>query len=207
MPLYTFDPVAELDYIGAEPIKDIYYQDVYQYTISGINAGGQINQILSNGIARPKYLVIIPTLSPDNHDGFANTAVYNSPFSSEPGTTCPCALVTNFNVLLSGSPVFAQNFTYTYEQFIFEMKSILSLNGAGSDKLLSGLISFQDYQFSYRTLVCDLSRRVPDNVSRSVQVIGTNNTKKKMDYICFVTYEKMIRVDVRDSKLQPTTSA
>lgn len=205
MPLYSFNPTFEKSYIENEPIRDIFYEDVYQYTISGIEAGGNINQILTNGLSRPRYLVIIPTLNKDSHTGYTSTEVYNSPFSSEPGTTCPSALVTNYNILLSGTPVYAQNFTYSYEQFIYEAKAILSLNGAESDRMLSGLISYQDYQFGYRWLVTDLSRRISsDNISRSIQVIGTNNTKVKMDYICFVTYEKSIRMDIRNSQLFPT---
>jgi hypothetical protein len=208
MPLYTMNPEFEKSYIMNEPVRDIFYEDVYQYTISGISPNGEINQIITNGLSRPKYLVIMPSLNPASHQGFTGTAVYNSPFSSEPGTSTPCAFVTNFNVLSSGTPVFSQNFTYTYEQYIYETKAILSLNGGQNDRLASSLLSFQDYEFGYRAIVVDLSRRVPsDNISRSIQIIGTNNTLKTMDYLCFVTYEKVQRIDVRNSQLFPTVSS
>jgi hypothetical protein len=202
MPLLTMNPEWEKNYISTDPIREIFYEDFYQYSINNISAGGQINQIITNGVSRPKYLIIGCYANKSSNLGFTSTEPYNSPFDTAPATTTPCALVTSFNILVSGTPIYAQNFDWDYEQFQYELQSILSLNGAKSDRLMSGLISQQDFQFGYRFLAVDLSRRIPaDDISRSIQVIGKNNTKLAMDYICFLAFEKKIKCDIRNSQI------
>lgn len=202
IPLYTMSAEWEKNYI-MEPIREVFYDDFYQYTINSISSNGQINQIITNGVANPRYLIIFPTANKESNAGFTTTEPYNSPFDSAPGTTTPCSLVTGLNVLVSGSPLFAQNFDWTYEQFNFELKSILSLNGGQPDECLSGLISQQDFMFGHGYLVFDLSRVAQDGVARSIQIIGKNNTQLKMDYICMLCFTKKIKVDIRNSQIVP----
>ena len=62
IPAYTFNPVFESAYLS-NPIKTINYTDIYQYNINAVPAGGQINQLLTNGIANIKSVLLLPYFS------------------------------------------------------------------------------------------------------------------------------------------------
>lgn len=199
IPLYTMAPSWEEQYVS-NPIKEVYYSDIYQYTIKNIAAGGQINQLVTNGISQPLYVVVIPYVNKASTG--CNLDQYVNPFASEPGTTSPAGLITNFNVQVSGSNIFQQNQQYDYDTFLNELRQINAINGGNSTGLTSGLIDQTDFQYGYRYYVADLSRRLPkDDVSRSIQILGTNNTKLAFDYQVFVAYQRMIRLDLRVGSL------
>ena len=60
--LYTFSPLAEQRYFSSTK-KKILYNDLYSYTIFNVPAGGNFSEIITNGIARPRYLLIYPMLA------------------------------------------------------------------------------------------------------------------------------------------------
>ena len=68
LPAYSFNPIFEQSYLSS-PIKQIDYTDIYQYQIKGIQANtGQINSLITNGIAGIDKIVIVPFYS----DAIAN---------------------------------------------------------------------------------------------------------------------------------------
>lgn len=199
IPIYTMNPSFEEQYVS-QGIKEIYYTDIYQYTIKNIPKNGQINQLLTNGISQPLYVVVIPYLNKSSTG--CDLDQYVNPFASEPGTTSPCGLITNFNVQVSGSNIFQQNQQMDYDTFLNELRQINAINGGNSTGLTSGLIDQTKFQYGFRYYVADLSRRLPrDDVSRSIQILGQNNTNLTFDYICFVGYQRALKIDLRSGSL------
>jgi hypothetical protein len=199
VPSYTLNPVMEEAYLSVQREKQIVYNDIYNYNITGVGSGVSFNQILTNGLADVQQLVVIPF-----YNNAANNAAtlsinpYQSIFDPAPATTSPLAAISQFNVQLSGKNVFQQNQQYDFEQFMNEMAPTGSINGGCSVGLSSGLLGRWEWDNLYRYYVCDLSRRIPseDRVPKSVQVLGLNNTAKIMDYICFIIFSRSIRVDL-----------
>lgn len=206
-PSYTLDPKHEEELITLKPTKEIIYTDIYNFNITNTGAGGTFNQILTNGIVNPQKLIVIPQLTATQANvGWANANTnpeYQSPFSSSPGTTCPLACITQFNCQIGGRNVFQQNFQYDFEEFRNELASSNAIEGAICTGLTSGLISKYDYDNGYRYYVVDLARRVKaeDIVPKSVTVQGTNNTSVIMDYICFIEFQRKIRINMLDGSL------
>jgi len=62
IPAYTFNPVFEQAYLSS-PVKQIKYTDVYQYQVLNISSGSTFNNLLTNGIANVKSVLILPFYS------------------------------------------------------------------------------------------------------------------------------------------------
>ena len=130
-------------------------------------------------------------------------APMNSPFTSAPAT-CTGQAVTNFNVLVSGVQLYAQNYNYWVEHFLQELRKVNSINGGSQLGLSSGLLSQTDFENGYRFITVDLSRKPSeaiDNISKSVQVIGTNAGLYPVDIFWFVFYEREIEIDIQTGSL------
>jgi hypothetical protein len=126
----------------------------------------------------------------------------NSPFTSSPNTTSATP-ITNYNVLLSGTNLYQQNLNYSSEHYIQEIR-VQSLNGGMSLGMSSGLISQLEYEAGYRFIVSDLSRtpsEASDNVSKSVQVIGTNSGKRPVDIFWFLEFSREVEIDIGTGSL------
>jgi hypothetical protein len=205
---YTLNSVFTRDILTTKSKREVKYLDIYNYVVSGVAAGGQINAILTNGIVNPKYVVIIPQLT----GTAANTGLaiaanpYQSLFDSSPATTCPLALLGQFNIQVAGANMYQSSLRYDYEVFYNEVSSINAINGGLSTGLTSGLISQSMWDNLYRYYVCDLSRRVPseDGVAKSVVFQGVNQTTKTMDYICFIAFERKVVIDMETGLLLPS---
>jgi hypothetical protein len=125
-----------------------------------------------------------------------------SPFSSAPATTLPYAKIKNFQIQISGRPVYASPINYNFEHFIENLRPALSVNG-GSLKSLgmsSGCInkSMWDagYGFYYVDLTSTVESETQDNVSKSIQVIFTNDGNLQTDYYFLVFNQKEISINV-----------
>lgn len=205
VPAYTLNPIAEKNLITVNPIREVKYLDIYNFNITNVGAGSSFNSILTNGIINPKYLVMAGYLT----GTAANTGLaialntYQSFFDTAPATTSPLAAITQFQVQVAGQNMFQQNFQYDYETFINEVSAMNSINGGLSTGMSSGLIGHYDWDNAYRYYVCDLSRRVPseDGVAKSVVVSGVNNTSRIMDYVCFIAFERKVKIDMRTGLL------
>eukprot|EP01031_Cornospumella_fuschlensis_P050889 gene50889-62241_t len=162
-------PVAEDKYFSMMPTKRVVYNDILSFQSLNVAPGGTVNSILTNGVSRLRYLLMVPQISASINGSATLTAVsdpahligspMNSPFSSSPATTAPQATVGNFNVILSGSNLFQNNFQYGFEHFMQEVRGANSLNGGVPYALSSGLLSQTDWEQSYLYVYVDLSRR------------------------------------------------
>ena len=200
VPAMTFNPVFESAYLS-NPIKTINYTDIYQYNINAVPSGGQINQLLTNGIANIKSVLLLPyyAQSVANATGLPlGVPTFQSPFDDAgTGPTSPLALLTNFNVVVSGQNMIYNTQRYGYEQFMNQLVGQNAVNGNQTDGLTSGLISQQDFEMKYCYYYVDVSRMLPveESVPKSVQIIGQNTSVRAMDYFCFISYGVSVSVD------------
>ena len=201
VPAYTFNPVFEQAYLSS-PIKQICYTDVYQYQVLNVAAGGQFNNLLTNGIANIKSVLIIPFFSSSvaTNTGLpTGIPVFQSPFDTAgSGTTSPLCHITNFNVVVSGQNAIYNTQMRGYEQFNDQLYGTNAVNGGLTDGLSSGLISSLGFETSYCYYYVDVGRMLPveESVPKSVQIIGTNQSARVVDYYCFISYQQTISIDI-----------
>lgn len=201
VPAYTFNPVFEQAYISS-PVKQINYTDVYQYQVLNIGANsGQFNNLLTNGIANVKSILILPFYSATGGaTGLpAGIPVYQSPFDPAGcGCTSPLTLLTNFNVVVSGQNAIYNTQRYSFEQFNNQLYGANAVNGGMTDGLTSSLINSLGFEMEYCYFYVNISRMLPveESVPKSIQVIGTNNTGKALDLWCFIEYGVEVSVDI-----------
>ena len=212
VPLYTMTNEEVSRYLTLQPTKNIVYRDIFQYQID-VSAGGTFNSLLTNGVANPKALIVIPYIAAsanklqflgDNLSGGTGgvatssnpTAVWQSPFASEPGTTSPYVGIRDYNVQLAGVNIYTSNMLYDFEAFRNELARINGINGGVVDGLMSGLIGQENFQVNNRYYVTDLSRRIKaeDAVPKSIQISGTNASAVDITLFVFLEFERNVSV-------------
>lgn len=202
VPSYTFNPVFEQAYLSS-PIKKIEYSDVYQYQVINIPGGAVFNNLITNGIANIKSVLVLPFFSASA--GIANTGlpiqipVYQSPFDpAGTGPTSPLCAITNFNVVISGQNAIYNTQMRGYEQFNDQLYGANAVNGGMTDGLSSSLINSLGFELEYSYYYVDVSRMLPveQSVPKSVQIIGQNLSAKAVDYYVFIEYSCSVSIDV-----------
>lgn len=199
IPSYTFNPVFEQAYLSS-PVKQIKYTDVYQYQILRVEGNGMINNLLTNGIANVKSILVLPFFSSTagNHGFLTGTPVWQSPFDpAGTGPTSPMSWITNFNVQVSGQNAIYNLEKYNFEQFNNQLYGQNAVNGGLTDGLTSGLIDRQDFDMCYCYYYLNIERMLPveQSVPKSIQLIGQNLSSRTMDYLCFIEYGCEIAID------------
>ena len=221
IPAYTFNPVFEQAYLSS-PVKQIKYTDIYQYQVLNVPTGGQFNNLLTNGIANIKSVLILPfyssgagtsvtgsytqsggapavTVSLAQYSGFlAGVPVFQSPFDpAGTGPTSPLCLIKNFNVQVSGQNAIYNLEKYPFEQFNNQLYGQNAVNGGLTDGITSGLISRQDFDMEYCYYYVNVERMLPVEMSvpKSIQILGTNSSTRALDLYCFVEYGVEISID------------
>ena len=78
------------------------------------------------------------------------------------------------------------------------------MNGGISNEMSSGLIDKNRYESGYGIVYVDLSLKssqASDNVSRSVSILGTNNSLVSLDLFCILAYQKEIDLNLSTGSL------
>jgi hypothetical protein len=218
IPSYIFNPVFEQAYLSS-PVKQIKYTDVYQYQVLGIGAGQNFSNLLTNGIANVKSVLILPFFSTNavqattnlkvnnvatgvltnQNTGFlSGIPVWQSPFDpAGTGPTSPMAWLSNFNIQISGQNAIYNTERYNFEQFNNQLYGQNAVNGGLTDGITSGLIDRQAFDMEYCYYYVNVERMLPveQAVPKSVQILGTNQSSKALDLICFIEYGVEISID------------
>jgi len=217
IPAYTFNPVFEQAYLSS-PIKQIKYTDIYQYQVLGIGSNQNFNNLLTNGIANVKSVLILPfystnssstapvstgpagyTASCSTNTGFLNgTPVFQSPFDpAGTGPTSPMCWISNFNVQVSGQNAIYNLEKYNFEQFNNQLYGQNAVNGGLTDGITSGLIDRQRFDMEYSYYYVNIERMLPVEMSvpKSIQILGQNYSSKYLDLYCFIEYGVEISID------------
>jgi hypothetical protein len=203
VPSYTFNPVFEASYLSS-PIKSIKYTDIYQYQVLNVGGGasGQVNQLITNGIANIKSILVIPFFgvgAGTNNTGLpTGMPVYQSPFDPAGcGATSPLTGLTNFNVVVSGQNAIYNTQRYTFAEYNNQFYGVNAVNGGCVDGLTSGLIDRLGFDMEYSYYYVDLSRMLPveESVPKSVQLVGQNISQKALDLWVFIEYGVSVDID------------
>jgi hypothetical protein len=213
VPALTFNPTFEQAYLS-NSVKQIKYTDVYQYQVLNVPANNLFNNLVTNGIANIKSVLILPffsstasstpvanrfSISNSSNTGFiTGLPVYQSPFDpAGTGPTSPLSHITNFNVQISGQNAIYNTQKYAYEQFNNQLYGQNAVNGGLTDGITSGLIDRQAFDLEYCYYYVNVERMLPVEMSvpKSVQILGTNVSSKAMDYFVFIEYGVEIQID------------
>ena len=219
IPAYTFNPVFEQAYLSS-PVKQIKYTDIYQYQVLNVQGGAQFNNLLTNGIANVKSVLIYPMFSSastigqtscayngttltavslSSNSGFlSGVPVFQSPFDPVgTGATSPLALIKNFNIQVSGQNAIYNLEKYPFEQFNNQLYGQNAVNGGLTDGITSSLIDREDFDMEYCYYYVNVERMLPVEMSvpKSIQILGTNSSRKFIDLYCFVEYGVEISID------------
>ena len=216
IPAYTFNPTFEQAYLSS-PVKQIKYTDIYQYQVLNVAAdNGQINNLLTNGIANVKSVLILPFYSTQgatppvsypslcgvslsSNSGFTSgQPVWASPFDAAGcGATSPLCHLTNFNIQVSGQNAIYNLQKYVFEQFNDQLYGQNAVNGGLTDGITSSLIDRQAFDLQYCYYYVNIERMLPveQSVPKSIQLVGTNQSSKALDFLCFIEYGTEVSID------------
>ena len=204
IPAYTFNPVFEQAYLSS-PVKQIKYTDIYQYQVLNIPAGGPFNNLITNGIANIKSVLIIPYYSSTGPAGttglpaaVGNLPVFQSPFDTAgTGTTSPFIALTNFNIQVSGQNAIYNVQRYNFEEWNNQLYGQNAVNGGLTDGLTSGLIDRAGFDSSYGYYYVNVERMLPveQSVPKSIQILGQNLSSRNIDLYVFIEYGVDISID------------
>jgi hypothetical protein len=203
IPAYTFQPAFENAYLSS-PVKTINYDDIYFYQINNVAAnGGLVNQLLTNGLAGIRSVLILPFFAATSNNIIGAAAsplpVYQSPYDpAGTGCTSPLALLSQFQVVVSGQNALYNQQRYSFEAFSNNLYGANSVNGGCTDGVTSGLISQLGFEMEYCYHYVDVSRMldVEKSVPKSIQIVGQNTSIRALDLFCFVSYSSKLAFDV-----------
>lgn len=204
VPAYTFNPTFEQAYLSNN-IKQIKYTDIYQYQVLNVASqinGGQFNNLITNGIANIKSVLIIPFFRQGvttANVAPADYAEYQSPFDpAGAGCTAPMVTLGNFNVQISGQNAIYNMQRYTFEEWNNQLYGQNAVNGGLTDGLTSSLLGFSDFLQTYGFYYVNVERMLPveQSVPKSVQILGTNYSTQSLNLWVFIEYGVQVSIDV-----------
>jgi hypothetical protein len=200
--MYNLTPQAESDYLS-NPTRKILYDDVVQFCIPGVGPTQNVNNLITSGISKLRGFLMVPIISATSNvctlDG------KQSPFSSCPGTTFPYAKIQNFQLQISGKPVFSTPVSHTQLLYNQMLRPELSINGGSLRSLgmSSGCLSKTDFESGYSFYWVDLSNyenEADDNTSKSVQVLFQNNVpgagNLNIDFYIYLFFQKTLNLNI-----------
>lgn len=195
VPAYSFSPQFESAYLSS-PVKNIVYNDIYQYLVPNISSGSNFNQLVSNGISSLSSVLVAPF-----YTATANGAIdpILSPYDPAGcGPTSPLCLLGNFNVVISGQNAIYNTQLRSFEAFNHNLYGCSAVNGGQTDGLTSGLISQFDFETEYCYYYVNVGRMldIEQSVPKSVSIIGTNYSSKAVNLYVFCEYKTQISIDL-----------
>lgn len=186
-------PSMEKAYLSNK-VKEFTYEEVICQKINDVTNGKQINQIITNNLSRLRKIVLMPY-----YKGTANIpSAMLSPWDGFGAgfLSSPQCCISDFNVFVSGMPVFQKNLN-TAQEFYEQFKSMTVNGGVSSAYLNSSLVDQAQYNSQYGAIVADLSRHdeSEDGMAKSVTVQFTNDGERELNFLVYLYYEKSIKVD------------
>lgn len=197
VPSVVFNPVFESAYLSS-PIKNIEYSDVYSYQVINIASGGTLNNLITNGIANIKSVLVLPFFNSSYNATLALSPLLSPYDDCGGGTTSPLCHLYNFNIQISGQNAIYNNQRYTYEAFLQQLNGQNAINGNLVDGLGSSLISQLDFENKYCYYYVNVERQLPieRSVPKSVVLQGVNASAFAVDYYVFLEYGQQLSLNV-----------
>jgi hypothetical protein len=185
VPSVVFNPIYESAYLSS-PVKNIEYSDVYSYQVLNIGSGGTLNNLITNGIANIKSVLVIPFFNSSYNATLALSPLLSPYDDCGGGTTSPLCHLYNFNQ------------RYTYEAFLQQLNGQNAVNGNQVDGLGSSLINQLDFENKYCYYFVNVERQLPieRSVPKSVVLQGVNASAQPVDYYIFLEYGQSLALNV-----------
>ena len=197
VPAYSFNPVFEASYLSS-PVKKIMYEDCYQYQVLNVTAAQPFNNLVTNGIANIKSVLILPFYNSAS-TGSSGLIAWQSPFDpAGGGPTSPLCLFNQFNVQISGQNAIYSQERYSWEQFQNQFYGVNAQNAGQDDGFTSGLVSMLDFDMGYNYYYVNCGRMLPveEAVPKSINILGINQSMYAVDLYVFVSYGVEISIDI-----------
>ncbi|MDA1177126.1 MAG: hypothetical protein O3C41_08605 [Bacteroidetes bacterium] len=196
VPSYVLNPSLEAAYISAGSNRKVVYDDVYSFTIRGVDPNQNVNQLVTSGIRGIKSVLLVPMLASDANGGINEFQSVQS--SCGGGDVGMLHALTNFNIQVGGVSQLQNSARYGYELFNEQFYGVNAINGGQSDGLTSGLISQRSWEQKHGYVYLQVNRGTELEMSspKSVQIQFQSLAGKKMDYYIFITYTTSINLDV-----------
>ena len=194
---YQLTPQVESSYLSLNQ-KKISFTALNAFQIYNLASGASFSQIVTNGIKAAKRMIICPFMNASTHFTAAPFAQLSSPYDSCPSTVAP-SLISNFQVMIGGSPLYPVNMKYGFERFLNEMANTSQSGFANMvTGICGGRIGFRDWESIYGYYVVDLRRRLPEEKTtlQSISISGTILSKKALDLYIWIEYEDSCVVDL-----------
>lgn len=197
VPSVVFNPVFESAYLSS-PIKNVEYSDVYSYQVVNIGSGGTLNNLITNGIANIKSVLVLPFYNASYNATLALSPLLSPYDDCGGGTTSPLCHLYNYNVQISGQNAIYNNQRYTYEAFLQQLNGQNAINGNLVDGLGSSLISQLDFENKYCYYYVNVERQLPieRSVPKSVVIQGVNASAFAVDYYVYLEYGQNLALNV-----------
>ena len=205
IPMYELSPTAESSYLS-DAVKTFNYNKVL-YQKLGVIASDQPtgNLLISSGTSRARKLVMLPCYEYASVAGNIASSDMLSPNSSFGSgfLSSPFAHVSDFNVIVSGIPLYNTNLN-TPVEFFNEFKRETLNNGVDTAVLNASKVDLEQYKSQYGAIVVDLtqnSKEKDDDLSKSYSVTFTNPTKLSCSYLCYLYYEATVSVNAETGQI------
>ena len=184
-----------------QPVLHRPFFDIYQSTISNVNAKSSVNFQLASGISSPKALILVPQVSRSEAVGLDCQA---SAYDPSPATTSPQVSLSSTQVKIGSQYVLWDRVNYGFTQFIESTSSLFALNGNQTNSLSSGIIDYTRFRHNYRYYVYDLSRyeKSQDKLPQMISLETVNNSNVKLDIYCYLLYERDAEFDLAKGAVQ-----
>lgn len=128
-----------------------------------------------------------------------------SPFSAAPGTCCPFAKVSNFNVYVGGKTWYPENVLYGWQLYNNEIrKNPKTPFGNSVRGICSGLIDQVSWETNHGYIYVNLNRwesAAEDNKPKTIGIAFQNAGNFTCDYHVFLIYEREISISAATGQL------
>ncbi|KAE9093441.1 hypothetical protein PF005_g18197 [Phytophthora fragariae] len=194
----TYSPNPSADHALTQKKSFRYFERITNKFVVGSNSSFTVT--LTNGIANPKKLIMVPGITNATTGGGTGAAdsinPFRSPLSTVPATCSPFVSLKNLQVTLGNIHCFNNPVSFGYDLFVQEM-SESGIDGGLDDTTNKGLLSQQLWESLYRFVAIDVGRRLPseDGASKSIVVSGTNNTNYPITVYYHVLRDAVATVD------------
>lgn len=180
-------PEAEKQYL-AEPVKTFRHMEVQAVRVPAEPNDANVSRLITNSLSRLRKLVILPFYSDAMTSPFTNFA--SGSLSS------PYAHLKNFNVQISGIPVYPQPLNRNTE-FYRELLADTLNGGIVHSQVNTCQISEYAYQRLGGAIVVDLSRHdaATDDMAQSVLLEYQYAGKVACELLVYCYYEKEVSIN------------
>ena len=198
-------PEAERAYLNKVPSQIVQWNEVLHHQIKSVVPASTTVARICTSIPKCRYLVVKPVMAASTH-GATNpfstsggvVSVYDSVFASNMLTAPHCAL-SDIRIKINNQNLFPEPLSYSYENFIQNMRRFAPEGNYNSEFGRFGMISYDDWMSGMRYYVFDLTQayedEAQDSIAKDVIFQFVNNSRAYLDVDCYLMHEQQRMID------------